>query len=456
MFWFYDEIKLIGGFVICGINRKCSFLIVFGLLLPSKSFAATFAAPLNVKDVLILAEDYSPDLRAARQREIEAEKNIHIQEAYLYPTLDAGGVATTGFPGFNNQMSISGPGYNNDLGAQGMYASPYTETPAGGLTSQLDVVDLKIPYRIKQAKALYQAEKARTEIIRYKVDWDALKFYFHSVRDIGLQKVWDEILKVKTDPVYHKVVYFVNRGQHNMADELLIHDMVEEAQLNKEAYQALYGQAIEKLGIYIGKDSEDLAALDPSALSQDVLTVLTSTSVSAYISQAEFHSTSAHEFLSSRKAENYPRVTAKASVGGATGSRLVGSEDYAAGVGVSVPIFEGFGIESRIEQARARAKEKDEAVDSLKLFVAVANKTYDERIAYDSAQLKYLDEELKTDKDAYQVSLHRYVTYVGSLVDVREAIRDLERVETQIIDDKTDLLLALTSKAILNGSAVRR
>ncbi len=439
------------------IKKKWLFLsLVFGLFSLSESFAATFEKPLNVKDVLILAEDYSPDLRVARQREIEAEKNIHIQEAYLYPTLDAGGVATTGFPGFNNQMSISGPGYNNDLGAQGMYASPYAETPAGGLTSQLDVVDLKIPFRIRQAKALYQAEKARTEIVRYQVDWSALKFYFHSVRDIGLQRVWDEILQVKTEPVSREVIHFVNRGQHNMADELLIRDMVEEARLEKEAYHALYGQAIAKLGIYIGKDSTDLAVADPSSLSEDVLTVLTSTSVSAYISQAEFHSTSAHEFLSSRKAENYPRVTAKASIGGATGARFVGTQDYAAGVGVSVPIFEGFGIESRIEQAKARAKEKDEAVDSLKLFVAVANKTYDERIAYDSAQLKYLDRELKTDIAAYNVSLHRYLTYVGPLVDVREAIRDLERVETQIVDDKTDLLLALTSKVILNGGEVRK
>ncbi len=444
--------------VIRGLARTLLAVCLSALvLIPSLSFGAQFLKPLDLKAALVLAEDYSPDLKAARQREIEAEKNIHIQQAYLYPTLDAGGVATTGFPGFNNQMQISGPGYNNDLGASGMmYASPFAQTPAGGLTSQLDVLDLKIPYRIRQARALYQAEKARTEIIRYQVDWSALKYYFSSVRDRGIHKLWDRIDKTQILPVYRKVVYFVNRGQHNMADELLIRDQVEEAELEAASYQALYGQAAQKLGVYIGVDPEKVSVLSPDRLSDDMLSVLTSTSVSAYITQAEFHSQSAHAFLLSRKAENYPRITAKAGAGGAAGSRVVGIQDYAAGVGVSVPIFEGFGITSRIEQARARAKEKDEAVKSLRLFVAVANKTYDERIAFDQAELLFLDRELKTDFDAYKVSLHRYVTYVGPLVDVREAIRDLERVETQIVVDKTDLWLALSSKIILNGGAVRQ
>lgn len=414
------------------------------------------ARQLTMKDVLVMAENYSPDLRAAKQREIEAEKAIHIQEAYLYPTLDAGGIATTGFPGFNNQMSISGPGYNNDLGAHGMmYSSPYAETPSGGLTSQLDVLDLKIYSRVKAARYSYEAEKARTEIVRYQVDWDALKYYFGSVRDRGLQELWGEILDVKTKPVYHTVVHLVNRGQHNMADELLIRDQVEQAEMETAAYQALYGQAIMKLAIYLGKKPLAIDSPSPSALSEKMLSVLGQSSVSAYVLQATARSQSAHAFLSSRKAENYPRITAKAGIGGAAGSRLVGLTDYAAGVGVSVPIFEGFGITSRIEQAKAQAQEKDEAVKSLQLFVDVANKTYDERISFDRSELDFLARELATDRQAYQVSLHRYITYVGPLVDVREAIRDLERVETEIVNDKTDLWLALSSKIILNGGAVR-
>ena len=444
--------------MICVIVRGIFLIIIAFFLAPEFSLAAFLnSKPLNLKTVLVLAEDYSPDLRVAQQREIEAEKNIHIQEAYLYPTLDAGGVATAGFPGFNNQMELSGPGYNNDLGSSGMmYASPYAKTPAGGFTSQLDVFDLKIPYRIRQAKALYQAEKARTEIVRYQVDWSALQYYFSSVRDKGIHDLWDQIGKNQIAPVYKRALYFVNRGQHNMADEFLIRDQVEEAELKAASYQALYDQATQKLGIYIGIELGSVSVPSPMQLNDDMLSVLTSTSVSAYISQAQFHSQSAHAFLSSRKAENYPRVTAKAGIGGAEGSRVVSLEDYAAGVGVSVPIFEGFGITSRIDQARARAKEKDEAVESLKLFVALANKTYDERIAYNSAQLQYLDRELKTDIAAYKISFHRYVTYVGPLVDVREAIRDLERVEVQIVNDKTDLLLALTSQVILNGGMARR
>ena len=418
--------------------------------------ASPDALTLSMRDALVLAEDFSPDLKVARQREAAAEKNIAINEAYLYPTLDAGGVATAGFPGFNGQMSVAGPGYNNDLGTQGMYSSPYAKTPAGGLVSQFDLLDLKVPYRIKAARYRWQAEKARTEIARYKVDWDALKYYFHCVRERSTHEIWDRLYRTQLDPVYGNVVRLVNRGQHNMADELLIADQREDAAMSSAAHEELYRRTLLTLGTFIGADGSDFECPSVSAMDDSVLAALSTATASAYVLQASLESRGQHALLSSRKAENYPRLTAKASVGALSGTRLTGVTDYSAGLGVSVPIFEGYGIESRIEQAEAQAREKDAAVSALSLFVAVANRVYDERIAFDLSQLGFLHSELRLARDAYNVSLTRYKDYVGPLVDVREAIRDLARVETEIVDDETDLWLARSSKTILNGGGVLR
>ena len=418
--------------------------------------ASTHAPTLSLRDALVLAEDYSPDLKAARQREEAAEKNIAINEAYLYPTLDAGGVATAGFPGFNGQMSIAGPGYNNDLGTQGMYSSPYAKTPAGGFVTQFDLLDLKVPYRIKAARYGWQAQKAQTEIVRYKVDWDALKYYFHCVRERSTREIWDRLYRTQLDPVYGNVVRLVNRGQHNMADELLIADQREDAAMSSAAHGELYRRTLRTLGTFIGAEDANFECPSASDMDGSMLEALSTATASAFVVRASLESQGQHALLSSRKAENYPRLTAKASVGALTGTRLVGLSDYSAGLGVSIPIFEGYGIESRIEQAEAQAREKDAAVSALTLFVAVANRIYDERIAFDQSQLGFLHGELRLARDAYNVSLTRYKDYVGPLVDVREAIRDMARVETEIVDDQTDLWLALGSQAILNGGGVVR
>jgi hypothetical protein len=42
------------------------------------------------------------------------------------------------------------------------------------------------------------------------------------------------------------------------------------------------------------------------------------------------------------------------------------------------------------------------------------------------------------------------------VIDLREAVRNLARIETQLNEKKADLLLALGSKALLNGATVNR
>ena len=52
---------------------------------------------------------------------------------------------------------------------------------------------------------------------------------------------------------------------------------------------------------------------------------------------------------------------------------------------------------------------------------------------------------------AFTLAKKRYYNFEGTLVDVREAVRNLERIQSEVIDVKIDLLLAKGSKALLNG-----
>ncbi len=55
---------------------------------------------------------------------------------------------------------------------------------------------------------------------------------------------------------------------------------------------------------------------------------------------------------------------------------------------------------------------------------------------------------------AFNVAKKRYFSFEGELIDLREAFRNLARVETEIQETRTRLLQASGSKALLNGSTV--
>ena len=53
---------------------------------------------------------------------------------------------------------------------------------------------------------------------------------------------------------------------------------------------------------------------------------------------------------------------------------------------------------------------------------------------------------------AFNLAKQRYLSFLGTVIDLREAVRNLARIELQSNDKNADLILALGSKAALNGS----
>jgi outer membrane protein TolC len=136
-------------------------------------------------------------------------------------------------------------------------------------------------------------------------------------------------------------------------------------------------------------------------------------------------------------------------------SRLVNKRDYSGGFGVTMPIFEGYRIQSQIHQAQALAAQRDQDLNAVRLQLDELNAHYDEIINASRVQLDYLQKELEVADRAFELAKKRYYDFQGTLVDVREAVRNLERIQSEVIDIKADLLLALGSKALLNGAKVQ-
>lgn len=400
------------------------------------------AREVGVEDVLSAAEQASPELKAAAARESQARDAVVLRRYSYYPTLDAEGVDSWGFAGSNGA-----------LGLGGVMSSPFRKGLTGGLVSQVTLFDLSRGYGVRAEKSRLEAAQARTRVVRYMLDQAALRIYFEGVRDRGQMEAWQQV-GAETAKVMKDVEKLVRTGQHSPVEGLLVQDQVDDAAMTAAAFEQRYKIALKRLSILTGLPEGDLACPNPSALLESSMSVIAAGAASPAVERAQADAAAAKSAVGERESGNYPTISAIGSIGGMDKVRLVDRADYSAGVGVRLPLFEGFRTQSRTSAAKDAASEGEYNVLAAKLQLDESNAAYDEVIETSRVKLGYLDRELEDAIRALGLAQKRYLSFEGPLVDVRESIRNLARIQGQRSDVKADLLLALGAKAVLNGGHI--
>ncbi len=398
--------------------------------------------PLTIPEVLKLAEQVSPDLKASLQRERAAQQNISILKALYLPTLNAEAIDSFGFPGSSGALGVSG-----------LMGSPFRSGPAAGMTGSLTLFDWGRGYSVEASKAELKSVQEQTRITRYGIDQFALQLFLDAGRFRGQNEAYAQIA-AEVSRVAREVDKFVRTGQRSVVDRLLIQDQTTEAQMTAAAFQKRYEVALRRVALAVGLPANSLSCPSSEQLSEQSLIFLHAGYGSPLIAQAADLAQAAHTNVSYYSAQNLPKLKATASAGDMDESRLVDKKYYSGGFGVDLPVFEGNRITSQIQQAQALAAQKDQDLDAVKLQVDELNARYDEIIEASRVQMDYLARELDVAKKALSLAKDRYYSFQGTLVDVREALRNLERIQSEIIDVKSDLLLAIGSKALLNGASI--
>ena len=406
---------------------------------------AVTSQPIAVPEVIGMAEQASPDLKAALDREKQAEETVGIIKSFYYPTVDAEAIDSWGFAASNS-----------GLGIQGLMGSPFRSGAAGGLVSKLALVDIGRIYNVRAAHQLSEAAREDTKIVQFRIDQAALQILLEAARFQAQQKAAHEV-GMATDEVAREVDRFVRTGQRSVVERLLVQDQTADAAMTEAGFQQRALVGVQRLQLITGSPLTNRALPDTTLLTEsDLGLVLPPAAQSPLLTRAAAEAAAAHIAVSAVSAQNYPKVTAMASVGDMSKSRVVEKQDYSGGVGIDLPLFEGGGISDQIHRAEAIASEQDQSLMGVQLQLSDLNAHYDEIINASRVQLEYLQKELEVAQRAFQLGKERYNAFQGTLVDVRESIRNLGRVRAEIIDIKTDFLLAVGSKALLNGGQIMK
>jgi outer membrane protein TolC len=394
---------------------------------------------LSIQDALEKADNYSPDVKAALSREAEAKDKIGISKSSYLPNVSVEAIDSTGFPGSTSA-----------LGLTGLPGSPFRSGFSAGAVLTQNLFDFgRTYYGVQAAEYDAKSEQHSTQINRYQVEETLIATFMDCTLNRAQEETWKELTR-DTDLVSHEVERFVNTGQRSIVDRYLARAQQEQAKTNTLDYQTRSEIAVTRVALLTGITNPFVCpTLDEKS---DALSLKNQTpSESPFIQYAKTRLSAAESRLEQTRAQNLPQVVGIASAGYLQGTHLVDSQNYSLGIGVVLPIFEGFRIKDETDQNAAQVQERDYQVEASKLNLENLNRQYDEKIQSTKTRVQNLGVELENAITAFDVAKKRYFGFQGTLVDVRDSLTNLARVNSDLNTARATFLESQLLKNILNN-----
>ncbi len=419
---------------------KLSIIGVIIIFCSSNTWAKE-ARNISIDEVLRLTEMNSPRLSASKMREIIASKSVDVAKANYYPTLSAEAIDDTGFAGSNGL-----------LGVGGLMSSPYRSGYGAGLVAQQIIYDFgRTYYDVEASRHEVELSKQDTRVTLYQIKQLALQTYYECAFFRTERDIWGR-LSHESGVITNEVQHFVDTGQVSIVDRYLSKAQTEEAQTQQAFFADRLKKSIHELAIIMNVANENFSCPPlPKELTRS-LNPDTGIESSPLLAKAIVSTKVAQSRLNQEKSGFYPKILAIASVGEMASAREVQKKAYSGGIAVILPLVD-LHTSGEIQRASAQLSAKTEDVEAEKQYLNQMNAKYDLIIHSSKVRLQHLREEYALAKKAFDVAKNRYFSLEGELIDLREAFRNIARVETEIEASRTQLLQASGSKALLNGGA---
>lgn len=407
-----------------------------------------FGAELSLKDAIRIAIKNHPQTSADKFREESSEKDITRKRSAYYPQLYAEALETSGFPGSSG----------SSLGIGGLMGSPYRSGPTVGVLLEQDIFDFgRTSASVSVAEKGANLSKAESKVNSLQIGIQTSKIYATCAYDRSLFIVYQDQLR-EAKLIQEEVAKFVATGQRTIVDKYLSQCQTEEIETKSADFSDRISIDEERLGMILGLPNEssscpilteqlskDIPLQGDAALESSPLMLRARGEVDVARSEAE----------RSRK-EYYPRVVGLASAGYLDGTQLgVPRQNYSVGVGLVIPLFEGFKTNAEVQGSRAHANQKEDELSATRLDVNETLLGIEGEIRSAEIRINHLRHELNLAETAFKTAKERYFFSSGTLVDLRDALMNLGRVQTDKKAAEAQHLVKLAEKGLVTGSLLK-
>jgi outer membrane protein TolC len=392
----------------------------------------------SLDEFINAAVSHSEQMGAERAQEKVVEMEIAIAETGYLPNIQAEAIDSKGFAGSTSALGIIG-----------VIGSPYRSGYGYGVTATQTLWDFgRTSHLTDLARAQFAAQKGRSELTKVDIMQGALDVYLQCALARNERESWEDIAKLSA-VVTREIDNYVRTGQRSVVERLLAKTQNDEAVRSIDSLDKRILFVRQRMVVITGRPSEqsDCRPLEEVTAVHSAV----SDSRNPLLTQSLLNLNVALEQVNEARAGYRPKLLALASIGDFESARLVPEQNYALGIGLTFPLFDSNVTNTKWQQARAQAYESQHEVLSAQQTVSEVNLKFDEEISAAKVELDHLQEELKDSELAVRIARQRYESMRGTLVDLREAIRNLETERLENGSAQLRLLRAKNLKEIYNG-----
>ena len=292
------------------------------------------AGEVSLADFLRSAWEQSPAIRAEVLQTDSSNFMISSARGRYLPHISVDAIDSTGFPASNSRLGVSG-----------IMSSPFRSGFSAGLVIEQMLYDFgRVASALQGARAEKSLREARLAEEKFRFLIRAGQVYVDcstakSMRELSADLLtWAHIIQ-------KEAAHFTRTGQRSIIDNSLIQTEVDSLQIELEQLEQLQQSQLEQMKLFGREDRCQVLSTAKQVLIAPQLQV---DEPNVLLAQAQTEAASAA--AASARADQLPKLKAMGSVGYMEKTRLVERKDYAAGIGLSFPIWNG-GEDQRREQA---------------------------------------------------------------------------------------------------------
>ena len=415
------------------------YVLLLSLLLCRASFVhADEGDSYTLPEILALTLQNSPNLAVSNAKREGARFAVDSVKSKYLPTVNVEAIDSTGFGGSSG-----------GLGVTGLMGSPFRSGYSYGAVLNQTIFDFnRSASAVAEAESSYHAREADVSVTKYNIKSQAIRAFYECSLLRSQAEAWNKSSE-ESLLVMNEVKRFVQSGQRSLVDRYLVESQTEEALTKEASYSELYRGMQLKLQLFSGSP-----VLRPCPVLKTEVRIdsLKANKLDRHpaIEKAKWDFKTSEAARDRKRAEFLPYVVGMASIGQMESTRLIGKKDYSLSAAIIFPIFDGLKTTSEVHRSEAAVVEKEMEVRSVKFWLEETELRLVELHLTALAKLKHLKNELVASEEGYRLAKDRYGNFRGSLVDVRETLRNLSRVRAEMNDTLADIAIASAQHSLLS------
>jgi|GEM_PF-1885527 len=402
-------------------------------------------AHLTLQDALLRIGEVSPLIREANQRVKEADASIGVARSAVLPQISAQALWSSGNPGvFSVQGVDANFGTNERLG-EGL-----------GLDLKQDIYDFgRSTHEIAAEEARKTSEQSAIETEKARAQIELLHVYVKCAF-LTSSVATSERIAALSRVVARETDRFVKSGQRSIIERYLVDSQTQEAETKvaeTKAKLAVLEKRLTQL-LQLPRDSTANCG-NLSTLFDEARRMKSSLVVNAFLRVENEKLKQFEEMQKFAHADFMPRLYLEAQGGYFRAERTNQNWNYGVAVGVSLPLYTGDRIESKVGEAQAQYERQRAVVARTFEKIEQENFGYDEQIQSLDVRLTYLEKENELARKVFDLAKDRYTKLQGSMIDLRESIRELMRVLDERDQTISQLAQAMVQRSLWNEAYSR-